>query len=376
MDTGIHLGESGRHRREVSSIAVSTDGRRLVSVSGDQTGLVQELTDIQVRPALSAATNSLPLDEAVGDEAAPEGSALAGDASLQGEDADQQTESASFADVDDVLEHVIDGIERNYSGIHSARLTIEEVTISPDVERRETLTTETSNGAILTYSVAPVWIGRSELTLRGSDLRSDTTSRVGDDWELTGVTIHRDDVWTLYHLEQQWAQIKPTDDLHGRSPIDPRQFGAGDWRFDLVEQIRNQKVIEVTRDGDADDARLRLLTEFHSGSDTVRRRIYEFDPSRNYLPTLVANLKDDGRTVNDAVEIDYQEVIPGTAWFFRDLSQKFFTDENTGDASGTGWRQQVIWRTVGKVHINEEIPDEVFHIEFPEGTRVVDQVDR
>lgn len=275
---------------------------------------------------------------------------------------------------DETIETVIAGIERNYSQIHSARLIIEEVSISPNVDRRETRTSATPGGGTISYTVGPLFVERSELVLRGDDLRSDRLSRVGDDWKLTGVTICRGDVWTLYHLDHQWAQIKPTSDLGGRFPIDPRQFGAGDWKYDLVEQLRSLDVVEVVSEGGSKDERLRLLTERQTGS-AKQTAIYEFDPSRNYLPTLVANLRHDG-SVNDAVEIDYQEVIPGTAWFFRDLSRKFFTDENEGELSAQGWRQEIIWRTVGEVRVNDEIPDEIFQIEFPVGTRVVDQTAR
>ena len=274
---------------------------------------------------------------------------------------------------DEILEQVIAGIERNYSQIQSATMIVEEVSISPNVERRETLTAESSGGAIISYTVAPVSTYRYELILRGDELRSDTISRVGDDWELTGVTIRRDDVWTLYHVDAQWAQIKPTSDLGGRFPMDPRQFGASDWRFDLVEQIRDLEFVGFIPYLADEVERLRLLTKRKTGSGAEQTTIYEFDPSRNYLPTLVANLRDDG-SINDSVEIDYQEVIPGSAWIFRDLSRKFFTDENEGELAARGWRQQIISRTVGKVTVNEEIPDEVFHIEFPEGTRVVNQV--
>lgn len=271
-----------------------------------------------------------------------------------------------------VLEEIIGGVVRNNAGIQTARLKIERITIDPSVERRETKTAKSVDGkATLKLTVAPVFVRQSELVLRGPDFRSDTLERIGGEWKSSHVTIREGDVWTFYHPQTEWAEIQPSRSIASFAPIDPRDFGAKDQREGLLRRLWSLQVIEVQREQTL--AGVPLIKVVAKGPAEGMREKYTFDASKNYLPTSIASVRGDG-SLNSVVEINYREVGPGI-WLAREYSRKFFAEDcNATGPDGLEWTQLAIERVVGDVQVNEAVPDAVFDLEFPEGTRVVDQI--
>ena len=56
----------------------------------------------------------------------------------------------------------------------------------------------------------------------------------------------------------------------------------------------------------------------------------EFDPARNDLPTRIVFLREEDR-IGIVLDITYQEVIPGSAWFLKKATCKFFGRPNSRD---------------------------------------------
>ena len=100
----------------------------------------------------------------------------------------------------------------------------------------------------------------------------------------------------------------------------------------------------------------------------------EFDPARNDLPTRIIEFRDQDR-IGIVVDITYQEVIPGTAWFLKQATTKYFGRDPARSPDSEAWNQATIVRTMGKVRpVNEAIPDDAFEVALPPDTRVLDAV--
>jgi hypothetical protein len=270
-------------------------------------------------------------------------------------------------------QRAMDSIAKNYASIRSVQGTLELVTIDPSVEKRETKTFHNGD-ATITFTQAPAFVSRNVFVLRGDDLRSDYFGRVKDEWSLGERTSRRGDVWTFFHPEEPWAQIKRTADIGGFEPIDPREFGGLGQQHGLLDQMHRSKPVEVVDHGPKLQIRTEIVDAPKYGYRKGQRHSYVLDPAKNYLPTQVVSYCDDG-SVNVVIEMIYDEVAPQKAWFMCEVTEKIFRPEKkAADTSSDQWGQMMIYRIVGELRINEEVKDDAFKIDFPPGTRVVDQV--
>ena len=114
-----------------------------------------------------------------------------------------------------------------------------------------------------------------------------------------------------------------------------------------------------------------LMEHTFDGGDKERYRC-EFDPARNDLPTRIVFLRGEDK-IGIVLDITYQEVIPGSAWFLKKATCKFFGHpELERSPDSEAWRQAVIVETKGRVHADEPIDAGAFAVKVPAGTRVSD----
>ncbi len=282
----------------------------------------------------------------------------------------------SDADKEAVWKKAIDSIERNYAEIKSVQGTLEHIFIDPEVDQRKTVTTALANGGTVTMTFAPVSISRSNFILKGDDLRSDAFGRSKDEWTLIAKTSRRGDVWTFFHPEEPWAQIKRTVHLGGESPFDPRNFGGSSEKHGLLDQMRRGRALEVVSRAGKLEIRTEIAEAVQHDYRKGQQHSYLLDPAMNYLPTQVISYCEDG-SLNLVQELTYDEVIPHKAWFMREWTEKLFhPDKKIADASSNQWRNLIVARVVGPLRIGEDVSDDVFKIDFPAGTRISDMVHR
>ena len=147
-------------------------------------------------------------------------------------------------------------------------------------------------------------------------------------------------------------------------------------RWNFVDRLQSDHVLEVaparTLDG---QPRMAALMEHTFDKGHTERYRCEFDPARNDLPTRIAYLRD-GNGIGIVLDITYQEVIPGTAWFFKKATHKFFGPDLPRSPDSEEWRQAGFVETLGNVLVNRPIPADAFVVRLPEGTRVFDAVSR
>lgn len=265
-----------------------------------------------------------------------------------------------------LIDKILAGIEKNNSRIKSVETTIESVHIDPTVTKREVREFETPTGAKVTTVRQPRSVSQSKLILRGEEVRADSR---GDD--RTETWLFSGGVWTQYVHESNTAWIRNPDQMPGMHPIDPRNFASTEIRESFTDGLRTGKVIdaEITQDA-AGHPIATALIEFTGGKRKGRRYRCHFDPTKNYLPTQVAYLLDDG-SVNVLIELSYQEVIDGSTWFLQTATRKIFYPGATA-ADLDRWNSKSVWTIAEKLHVNRDIPDEAFEIDFPDGTLVRD----
>ncbi|HEV3415209.1 MAG TPA: M56 family metallopeptidase [Pirellulales bacterium] len=272
-----------------------------------------------------------------------------------------------------IWQRAMDSIARNYAGIKSVQGTLEQVAIYPSVEKRETKSFRSGDGTFTTTQ-APEFVFRSKFVLKGDDLRSDGFERIKDEWSLAGKINRRGDVWTFFHPGEPWAQIKPTAAIGGMGPIDPREFGGLSQQHGLLDQMRRSKPVDVLARGTKLQIRTEIVDTPKYGYRKSQQHCYVLDTAKNYLPSQVVSYCDDG-SVNVVIEMIYDEVVPHKAWFMREVAEKIFRPEKkAADSSSDQWSTMLIYRIVGELRIDEEVKDDAFNIDFPPGTRVVDQV--
>ena len=146
------------------------------------------------------------------------------------------------------------------------------------------------------------------------------------------------------------------------------------WLF--VDKLREDHVLEAgparTLDG---QPRTTALMEHTFDTGHKDRYRCEFDTIRNNLPTRVIILRDlDPQKIGIVLDITYQEIIPGRAWFFKKATCRFFGHEPVRSADSEAWRQTVSVETKGPLHVNEPIDDDTFVVPIPPGTRISDAV--
>jgi hypothetical protein len=270
----------------------------------------------------------------------------------------------------------IDAIEKNYARIKTIQGTLEQISVDPSVDRRETITTALPNGGSVTFTRGPVSVSRTEFILKGNDLRCDFFARAKDDWTLAANVSRRGDIWTFFQPEEPWAQIKRTEHLGGEFPFDPRNYGGLSEKHGLVDQMRRSQPLEIAFHDNQWHIRTEIVDAAKFAYRKGQQHSYVLDRAMNFLPTDVISYCDDG-SINTVQELVYNEVIPHKAWFMREWTYKIFHPEKKiADASSNQWRSLIIARVVGSLKVDEKVSDDVFTINFPPGTRISDMVHR
>ena len=267
----------------------------------------------------------------------------------------------------DLLDKVLSGITENYARLHSIQVVIEKTFVDPGVTERQVITNELPGGGTVTTVREPRRVQTERMLLRTPDFRSDPVDEAGQTW------VFYKSIWTQYNPEGKQAWVRRPDQMPGLFPLDPRQFGSLEMRVGLFDRLKASTVLEATRVDSPEGPRVRLLTEYPPAKGIDRRLRWEFDPSKNYLPTSIAYLHDDG-TINHNFDIAYQEVLPRSAWFLREATFKIFPKKGAQRGDADGWSGSLTYRTKGEVLVNKTIPDDAFEFALPVGTKVSDAV--
>jgi hypothetical protein len=275
---------------------------------------------------------------------------------------------AAANDPKQVVGHIADHITDNNARMRTVRVLIQTTHLDHSVTKREEVTTRSRDGGTVRFVRQPFSVRQERVLLRGNDVLREARDEEAE------ISAFYKGVWTQYVPRLNTAWIRLPEQMPGTAPLDPRNIASMEQRSLFVDRLRQDRVLEVgparTSEG---QPRMAALMEHSFDQGHKERYRCEFDPARNDLPTRIVIFRDDDQ-ISIVLDITYQEVIPGAAWFVKKSTSKFFGRGLERSPDSEAWRQATIVETKGKVHVNEPIDADEFVVKLPEGTRIIDAV--
>jgi RNA polymerase sigma factor (sigma-70 family) len=271
-------------------------------------------------------------------------------------------------DPQQVIGRITDHIKDNYARLRAVSVILQTTSLDRSVTKREEVTTKLPNGGMARVVRQPSSVRRERVLLSGDDVLREAMEEDGNIWALHG------GVWTQYLPKLNTAWLRLPEQMPGMPPLDPRNIASMEQRWLFVDWLRGDRILEIgpTRPPDG-QPRLAALMEHAFDRENKERYRCEFDTARNDLPTRIVVLRD-GDKIGIVLDIAYQEVIPGSAWFFKKATCRYFGPEFARSPDSDAWRQATTVETMGKVHVNEPIDTDVFAVKIPGDARVSDAV--
>ena len=268
----------------------------------------------------------------------------------------------------DQVARIADHIRDNYARLRTVRVHLQTTHLDRSVTKREEVTNQLPNGGTVHIVRQPSLVLRERVLLRGDDLLREPLDQDGQYWSFVR------GVYTQYAPQHQTAWVRLPEQMPGIGPLDPRNIASRENQSNFVNRLRQDRVLEVgpARTSDGQPRVAALMEHTFEKGHKLRYRC-EFDPARNDLPARIVEFRDQD-TIGIVVDITYQEVILGTAWFLKQATTKYFGREPARLPDSDTWKQATTVRTMGKVRVNEAIPDDAFEVALPPDTRVLDAV--
>jgi hypothetical protein len=278
------------------------------------------------------------------------------------------TQAAHVTDPKELVNRISDHIQANYVRLRTVRAILQTTSLDRSVTKREEVTNKLPNGLTFHFVREPSSVRRERVLLSGEDLLREATDEDGQIWLFQG------GVYTQYVPKAKTAWLRLPAQMPGIRPLDPRNIASMEHRSLFIDKLRGDRVLEIgpslTLDG---QPRMAALMEHTFDQGHKERYRCEFDTARNDLPTRIVVFRDEDK-IGIVLDITYQEVIPGTTWFLKKATLKFFLPDLARSPDSDAWRQATIVETMGQVLVNRPIPDDVFVVRTPEGTRFSDAV--
>jgi hypothetical protein len=274
---------------------------------------------------------------------------------------------AGVSDPKQEVGRIADHIKDNYARLRTVSVLLQTTHLDRSVTKREEVTTKSPKGGTAHFVRTPFSVWRARILLSGDDLLREPMDEDGEIWAFHG------GVWTQYRPKRKAAWLRLPEQMPGIPPLDPRNVASLEQRTLFVDQLRGDRVLEIGPT-QAPDGQPRLATLMEHAFDPRQKERYrcEFDPARNDLPTRIVFLRGEDK-IGIVLDITYQEVIPGSAWFLKKATCKFYgRPELERSPDSEAWRQATIVETKGRVHVNEPIDADAFAVKLPAGTRVSD----
>ena len=310
------------------------------------------------------------------------------------DDAPAQKSAIDSHDATEMLKQIADAIRKNYEPLKSVQGTFEETVISPGLKiepapfaapAKENGAAPAKNGGVGTLSVdvQPAFAMRNEFSIKGDKLLSKQIARQSDQWSENEIVGRRGDIWTILTLRwpgtnQPRAFSGRGDQMGGHGPFDPSNFGWENDHYNLFDNLKRSKIIEVVSRQPHFTIRTEVVDPVENHYQKGQRFTLTFDPARNYLPVSMIRYDDKG-SINVLTEYTYDEVIPGRSWYLHEMMRKFFLNldgKTTTSPSSNQWSQMATNRLVGNLKVNGEISDDTFDLKIPDGTDAVDVTKR
>ncbi len=284
------------------------------------------------------------------------------------------------ADQAAVLQEVIESVRKNDAAIKSFH-AIEEVHIGPCDFEFEPVRAEKQGSTTLSFEPIP----KNGVTLR-YDIWFDRMNERTE--EKSGwLFMWHDGTTTTHWPSEMQAHIDRSKSKPLLQSEDPRYIGFrqgeggllsiltgntdGWWEGNDVHppyQIHSARRID--RDGQ------NLVVIEAKKPNAVETTVIECDAAISYLPTRVYDRGED-EEIGSVTDIEYSQVAkhPHPVWFPHAAVSKNAFPHHIKSPDADKWGQTVTFKVIG-LDVNPEIPEDLFDTpEFPEGTKVHDNLD-
>jgi len=269
---------------------------------------------------------------------------------------------------DELVGLVIDAIDRNFSVIKTAEMTVREVLEDASVRAPKVTVTQTPNGGELRVRRTPRNEWQKRILLKGDKLRVDTIDNWRGEPRVTETWALAEGVWTQYIPHRSAAWVRRINEMPGMSPMDPRQVGSNDVRRSIREILRQDAILsaKLTTSADGND-RIQIVAKPAQGTPTS----YEFSADQDFLPTRLETRWPDGSLLQQ-VDYEYRDVLDGRTKFLEKVTNSFFAQGATRRPKASGWRQRHVRELTSDVVINQTVAEDAFKVQFQLDTRVSD----
>lgn len=208
-----------------------------------------------------------------------------------------------------------------------------------------------------------------DLILARGNMRSDGLHRERD--ERWSISMH-DDIYTAMFPYHKMARRHFREDLDEEN-TDPRNVGVLGQRQKLLKVLNLYQLVRyetIQRNG-SERLRLEFSEEIVESGLIVNSR-YEFDPTRNYLPTRIESDDAVWKRIAWVQDCEYQEVIPGNAWFLKKSRLRFLGRRRHILPDVENVQKEVTTEIVGDVQLVPPITDNELEIKIPEEIQLFD----
>lgn len=263
-------------------------------------------------------------------------------------------------DVQGLVDRVVSSIESNYALIHSVRAQIAERQLgqvhndAPTEGELVVAPVESRNNAV------------NEITLAmlGEQLRFER-HRTN---ERSDVLLFDGRRWKQYDHKSNMLFIRFPEQMPDILPLDPRDFALEKLGERVIDVLRKNGVLSAEMvDNTSSRGKIRIVTQ----DQNERKRTFIFDTEKGFLPTRAWSEWPDG-SILESVEIEYQAVLEGRAFYPNILTRRVFAAGVTKSPEATkGWRQAMSWN-VKELQINPVMEDGWLDLKTSEGTKIRD----
>ncbi len=266
-----------------------------------------------------------------------------------------------------LVETVIAGITANDSQIKTLRAEFTETHERPQAEAPHEV--EIYGGERVKVKGSPrVCVFHGPIFIRGNQLRYNRENSC-DGTEVIWYVDGDADRWTHYSKHGRSSWVRHRAQLAGAPSFVPRDIATRDIREGLIDVLQTYRPAKASLEQGETAPVIRLTLEDMSKG---KRPSFEFDGRYSFLPTRVVAPYGDG-SIGHVMSLQYQPVLGGTAWVLESAKLYFlpygrFHEETTAD-----WTQ-VNSCKLTDVHVNEEISDSTFAIQYIGPTAIHDSI--
>ncbi len=271
-----------------------------------------------------------------------------------------------------ILKAAISAIRSNYEKINDGNVVIETVNLDKTItaSRKTKSRLAGKPGTVVELSFEPEVHAIEKIIFDHDKVlykREDKTLNINES------LMKSNNEWHSYIQGSSLMEIVADEQLPRKLPVDPREIGSQTIGRNLADLLLSLKLDDAVLLEDGNNPVGKIT--FRQGSDATGYLTvtYYFDTKNNFLPSKrIESFNDD---LVNVLDIEYQDVLSGTAKFLKTASYKFYPKKTRiSPDNESQWQQQIKYE-VKELSLNAGVAAATFReLDIPDGTRVVNMI--